>query len=309
MKIYNNIESVIGNTPLIRLNKISENLYADILVKLESNNPGGSIKDRLAIAMINNAEQNGFINEETEIIEPTSGNTGVGLAMVCAVRNYKLTIVMSENMSMERRNLLQAYGVNLVLTPANKGMIGAIEKAKQLAEKNPNSYTPFQFSNTSNAEIHRKTTALEIWEQTDGIIDFFVSGVGTGGTFTGVSSKLKEFNKGIKCIAVEPENSAVLSGGNAGQHKIQGIGAGFITEVMDTSVIDEIITVSDEQAFENSRKLVREEGILSGISAGANLYTAIQLAKTEENKGKTIVTIIPDTGERYLSTNLFNTNI
>jgi len=309
MNIYNNIEGVIGNTPLVKLNKISDGLYANILVKLESNNPAGSVKDRLAVAMINDAEKQGLINETTEIIEPTSGNTGVGLAMVCAVRNYKLTIVMSESMSMERRNLLQAYGVNLVLTSADKGMVGAIEKAKQLAEENKNSFIPNQFSNKANVEMHKKTTAIEIWEQTGGNIDFFVAGVGTGGTFTGVSAKLKEFNSDIKCIAVEPKTSAVLSGNKLGAHKIQGIGAGFIPEVVDISLIDDIITVTDEQAFENSRKLVRSEGILSGISAGANIYAAIEIAKQKENAGKTIVTIIPDTGERYLSTSLFNTNL
>jgi len=309
MKIYNSVEDVIGNTPLIKLNKLSEGLYANILVKLESNNPAGSVKDRLAVAMINDAEKQGLISETTEIIEPTSGNTGVGLAMVCAVRNYKLTIVMSESMSMERRNLLQAYGVNLVLTSADKGMIGAIEKAKQLASENRNSFIPYQFSNKANAEIHKNTTAIEIWEQTNGNIDFFVAGVGTGGTFTGVSSKLKELNSNIKCIAVEPETSAVLSGEKSGLHKIQGIGAGFIPDVMNTLLIDDIITVSDDQAFENSRKLVQTEGILSGISAGANIYAAIQIAKKKENIGKIIITIIPDTGERYLSTSLFNTNI
>lgn len=308
MKIYNNIEEVVGNTPLLRLNKISDNLYATILVKLENNNPGGSVKDRLAVAMINSAEENGLINNTTEIIEPTSGNTGVGLAMVCAVRNYNLTIVMSENMSMERRNLLNAYGVNLILTPANKGMIGAIEKAKALAAENSNSFIPYQFSNKANAEIHKNTTAKEIWEQTGGNIDFFIAGVGTGGTFTGVSSKLKELKSNIKCIAVEPSDSSVLSGLKPNPHKIQGIGAGFITEVMDVSLIDEIITVTNDQAFENSRRLVTEEGVLAGISAGANIYAAIQIAKQKENKGKVIVTIIPDTGERYLSTNLFNTN-
>ena len=308
MNVYNNIEAAIGNTPLIRLNKISDNLYADIIVKLESKNPGGSVKDRLALAMIDDAERKGLINEETEIIEPTSGNTGVGLAMVCAVRNYKLTIVMSENMSVERRNLLQAYGVNLVLTSANKGMIGAIEKARQLAIDNENSFIPYQFSNTANTEIHRKTTANEIWEQSGGAVDFFVAGVGTGGTFTGVSSRLKELNKNIKCIAVEPETSAVLSGNKAGAHKIQGIGAGFVPEIVNTALIDGIITVNDKQAFKYSRKLVQKEGILAGISAGANIYASIEIAKQEQNKGKTIITIIPDTGERYLSTNLFNTN-
>ena len=309
MKIYNSIDEIIGNTPLIRLNKLSEGLYSKILVKLESSNPAGSVKDRLAIAMINDAEKKGLINENTEIIEPTSGNTGVGLAMICAVRNYKLTIVMAESMSMERRNLLKAYGVNLVLTPADKGMIGAIEKAKELAVENPNSFIPNQFSNNSNAEIHKNTTANEIWEQTGGEIDFFVAGVGTGGTFTGVSAKLKELNSNIKCVAVEPKTSAVLSGNKLGTHKIQGIGAGFIPDVVDTSLIDSIITVTDEQAFENSRKLVRSEGILSGISAGANVFAAIEIAKQKENAGKTIVTIIPDTGERYLSTSLFNTNL
>lgn len=309
MKILENIEFAIGNTPLIKLSKISDNLQATILAKLENSNPGGSVKDRIALAMINKAEAEGLINSQTEIIEPTSGNTGVGLAMICAVRNYKLTIVMSENMSVERRNLLQAYGANLILTPANLGMIGAINKAKELSEKNKNSFVPFQFSNPANPLTHQETTAIEILNQTDGNIDIFVSSIGTGGTFTGISTKLKAYNHKIKCVAVEPKNSAVLSGNKPNAHKIQGIGAGFIPEVMNTSLIDEIITISDEEAFEESRNLAKKEGVLAGISAGANIKAAIILAQKPENFGKTIVTIIPDTGERYLSTNLFNVNI
>ena len=305
--IYNNITETIGKTPLVKLNKISEGLYANIYVKLENNNPGGSVKDRLALAMIENAEKEGLINTDTEIIEATSGNTGIGLAMICAVKGYKLTIVMPESMSMERRNLLQAYGVNLVLTSAAKGMQASIDKANELHKSNKNSYLTKQFENTSNAEIHRKTTAVEIWEDTNNKVDMFVAGVGTGGTFTGVSSKLKELNPKIKCVAVEPTQSPIISQAKAGVHKIQGIGAGFIPKNLDVNLIDEIITIENDEAFEVARQTVKQEGILCGISSGANIAAAIKLASQEKNKAKNIITIIADTGERYLSTSLFNT--
>jgi cysteine synthase A len=279
---------------------------ARILVKLENQNPGGSVKDRLALAMIENAEEKGLIKDGTEIIEPTSGNTGIGLAMICAVRGYKLSLTMPESMSMERRNILKAFGANLVLTPADKGMKGAIEKAEEMASQIPNSYIPYQFRNVANVEMHRKTTAVEIWEDTGGTIDIFVAGIGTGGTFTGVVSKIREFKPELRGIAVEPELSPVLSGGLPGKHKIQGIGAGFIPEIMDTTLIDEIVKISDNLALETARRLAAEEGILAGISSGANVAAALQLARRPENKDKTIVTIVCDTGERYLSSELFN---
>ena len=308
MNVYNDISKTIGKTPLVKLNKISRNLPADIYIKLESNNPGGSVKDRLALAMINDAEKKGLINSDTHIIEATSGNTGIGLALICAVRDYKLTIVMPESMSMERRNLLQSYGAILVLTQASKGMSGAIEKANELVKMNTNSFVPLQFENYSNVEMHRTTTAIEIWEDLDGKIDMFVAGVGTGGTFTGVSSKLKELNPNMQAIVVEPKLSPIISEGIAGAHKIQGIGAGFIPKVLDISLIDEIITIETEDAFNTARRMVKEEGVLCGISSGSNVWSAIQIASRIENKGKNIVTVIADTGERYLSTDLFNIN-
>jgi cysteine synthase len=303
---FKNITEIIGSTPLIQLNRLNRNLEAIILVKLENQNPGGSVKDRLALAMIEDGEEKGLIGPGTEIIEPTSGNTGIGLAMLCAIRGYKLSLTMPESMSVERRTILKAYGANLVLTPADKGMSGAIEKAEEMASQNPDSYIPYQFRNQSNVEMHRKTTAMEIWKDTDGSIDIFVAGVGTGGTFTGVVSKIREFKRGLKGIAVEPSLSPVLSGGMPGRHKIQGIGAGFIPEIMDTSLIDEIIKIDDGLAMGTARILAREEGILAGISAGANVAAAMQLAGRFENKGKIIVTVICDTGERYLSSELFN---
>ncbi len=306
MNTKNNILELIGNTPLVKLNKISKDLNADIYVKLENQNPGASVKDRLAVAMIEDAEEKGLINSETEIIEPTSGNTGIGLAMVCAVKGYKLTITMPESMSVERRSLLKSYGVKLHLTKADAGMKGAINKAKELANSKQNTLVLGQFTNYANVEMHRRTTAAEIWKDTDGKIDIFIAGVGTGGTFTGVSSKLKELNNNIKTIAVEPHNSAVLSGEAPNSHKIQGIGAGFIPEIMDTTLIDEIIKIKETDAMDTARKLVIDEGIFSGISAGANVKAAIELAGRKENAGKIIVTVIPDTGERYLSTGLFN---
>lgn len=306
MNVYNNISETIGKTPIVKLGKISKDLHGDIYVKLENKNPGGSVKDRLALAMIRDAELRGLINPDTEIIEATSGNTGIGLAMMSAVRGYRLTIVMPDSMSMERRNLLLSFGAKLVLTPAATGMNGAIEKAEALHAENPNSFIPMQFENQSNVEMHRQTTAPEIWEDMDGQIDIFVAGVGTGGTFTGVSSKLKEFKPELIAVAVEPTLSPIISEGISGSHKIQGIGAGFIPPIMDVSLIDEVITIDNEEAFETARKIILNEGILCGISSGANVSAAIKLASREENKGKKIVTIICDTGERYLSTNLFN---
>lgn len=306
MKTFSDVSKLIGGTPLVKLTKLTQGLNAEIYVKLENQNPGGSVKDRLAIAMLSDAEERGLINSATRIIEPTSGNTGIGLAMISAVRGFHLTLTMPESMSVERRNMLKAYGANLVLTPADKGMKGAIAKAEELAAENPNSFIPSQFKNKANVEMHRRTTAVEIWEDTDGQIDIFVAGVGTGGTFTGVVSKIRELNPALKGIAVEPAKSAVLSGAPSGSHKIQGIGAGFIPEIMDTSLIDEIIKMEDETAIAISRRLAKEEGILCGISAGANVAAAIELAKRPENSGKKIVTVICDTGERYLSTILFN---
>jgi len=306
MKIFNTISEIIGGTPLIRLNKLTKGIDAKIYVKLENQNPGGSVKDRLALAMLRDAEKKGLINSETEIIEPTSGNTGIGLAMICAVKGYRLTLTMPESMSIERRNMLIAYGAKLTLTPADKGMKGAIAKAEELTASNPNSFMPYQFKNRANVEMHRETTAVEIWNDTDGTIDIFVAGVGTGGTFTGVVSKIREFNPKLIGVAVEPSSSPVLSGGAPGSHKIQGIGAGFIPDIMDTTLINEIYKMDDTIAIETARRLAKEEGILCGISAGANVAAALELAARPENKGKTIVTIICDTGERYLSTVLFN---
>ncbi len=306
MQIAENVGQLIGNTPLVRLNKIAKNTHAEVVCKLEYFNPGSSVKDRLAFALFENAKEKGLINKDTVIIEPTSGNTGIGLAMMGAILANKVILVMPDNTSVERRKLISAYGAELVLTPAEEGMNGSIKKAKELSAKIPNSYIPQQFENQANAEFHRKTTAPEIWDDTDGTIDIFVAGIGTGGTFTGVSSVLKQKNPDIVTIAVEPVDSAVLSGKDAGKHKIQGIGAGFIPQIMDTSLIDEIIMVHDYDAFEMSRKLARQEGILAGISSGANVFAAIEIAKRKENDGKLIVVIIPDTGERYLSTSLFH---
>lgn len=306
MKIHENIIGTIGKTPLVKLSKLGKGLPGNVYVKIESQNPGGSVKDRLALAMITDAEDKGLIHSDTEIIEATSGNTGIGLALICAVKDYKLTIVMPESMSMERRNLLQSFGVNLILTAGSEGMKGAIEKARLLHQANPNSFMPLQFENFSNVEMHRRTTAPEIWEDMDGKIDIFVAGVGTGGTFTGVSSKLKEWNPNLKTVAVEPSSSPVLTKGISGAHKIQGIGAGFIPKIMDVELIDEIISIKDEQAFDIAQRLVKEEGILCGISSGANVFAALQIASRIENKDKNMVTIIADTGERYLSTSLFN---
>ncbi len=308
MKIANSITDLIGNTPLLKLNnyKKSEELGADIIVKLESFNPASSVKDRIGFSMIKDAEEKGLINESTVIIEPTSGNTGIALAYIAAARGYKIILTMPDTMSIERRNLLKALGAELVLTPGAEGMMGAIRKAEELASENEHALLLQQFNNPANPEIHRKTTAEEIWRDTDGDIDIFVAGVGTGGTITGVGSYLKEKNPLIKIVAVEPFDSPVLSGGNKGPHKLQGIGAGFIPSILKKEVIDEIITVKTEDAFLAARNLAKAEGVLAGISSGAALHAAKILANKPENKGKNIVVLLPDTGERYLSTMLFN---
>jgi cysteine synthase len=305
MKILDSIVELVGSTPLVRLNRLTAGLDCEVIVKLESQNPGGSVKDRLGFAMIDDAEKKGLINKDTVIIEPTSGNTGVGLAFVCAAKGYKLKIVMPDSVSIERRMIVQAYGGEVILTAAKDGMKGAIAKAEELKETIPGSFIPMQFNNLANPEMHRKTTALEIWEDTDGKIDIFVAGSGTGGTITGVSEVLRSKKPSFYSVVVEPEDSPVLSGGLPGPHKIQGIGPGFIPEVLNTSSYDEIIKVSAADSFETARNLASLEGIFCGISAGGNVYAALQLAKRPENKGKMIVTIICDTGERYLSTPLF----
>ena len=303
--IARDLTETIGNTPLVRLNHITAGAGAEVVVKLESFNPIHSVKDRIGVAMILDAESRGLINKNTVIIEPTSGNTGIALAFVAAARGYKLILTMPDTMSMERRQLLSVFGAQLVLTPGAAGMKGAIEKAEELAANNPNYYMPQQFKNPANPEIHRLTTAEEIWRDTNGKVDILVAGVGTGGTITGVSEVLKKRKPGFKAIAVEPAASPVLSGGKPGSHKIQGIGAGFVPDVFKKELVDEIIRVTNEDAGETARRLAREEGILAGISSGAATWAAIEVAKRPENKEKLIVAIIPDTGERYLSTWLF----
>jgi cysteine synthase A len=306
MKIYDNITQTIGGTPLVRLNRLSAGLKATIAVKLESRNPLGSVKDRIGIAMIEAAEKSGELLPGATIVEPTSGNTGIALAFAAAAKGYKLILTMPETMSIERRKLLAALGAELVLTPGIEGMPGAIKRAEELVGKLPNAYMPQQFDNAANPEIHRQTTALEIWDDTDGKVDFFVSGVGTGGTLTGVGSVLKKKKPSVKIVAVEPSDSPVLSGGKPGPHKIQGIGAGFVPTNLDTKLVDEILQISAADAGITARRLAKEEGILCGISAGGNVWAALQLAKRPENEGKLIVTVICDSGERYLSTWLFD---
>ena len=306
-KIYKGALELVGNTPLVEFTHIeeTEGVEAKILAKLEYFNPAGSVKDRIAKEMIEDAERTGKLKQGSTIIEPTSGNTGIGLASVAAARGYKIIITMPETMSIERRNLLKAYGAELVLTDGAKGMKGAIEKAKELAETTENSFIPSQFTNPANPAYHRATTGPEIWADTDGKVDIFVAGVGTGGTVTGVGQYLKSQNPDVKVVAVEPAGSPVLSQGKAGAHKIQGIGAGFVPETLDTKVYDEIITVENEDAFKTGRDIARSEGVLVGISSGAAVWAATELAKRPENKGKTIVALLPDTGERYLSTPMF----
>ena len=307
MNVYSNVTELIGKTPLLEVKKIekAKELDAKIFVKLELFNPAGSAKDRIAKAMVDDAEQKGLLKEGSVIIEPTSGNTGIGLSAIAAARGYRIIIVMPETMSIERRNLMKAYGAELVLTEGAKGMKGAIAKAEELAKEIPNSFIPSQFTNPANPAIHEKTTGVEIYNDTDGNVDIFVAGVGTGGTVSGVGKYLKSKNPNVKVVAVEPAGSPVLSKGVAGSHKIQGIGAGFVPETLDTKIYDEIITVENEDAFETGRLIARTEGVLVGISSGAALWAAIQLAKSPENKGKNIVALLPDTGERYLSTAMF----
>jgi len=306
MKIYDHITQTVGGTPLLKLSRLTAGCKADVVVKMESRNPLGSVKDRIGVAMIESAEKLGELKPGATIIEPTSGNTGIALAFTAASKGYKLILTMPETMSMERRKLLSALGAELILTPGIDGMPGAIKKAEELVGTLPGAFMPQQFDNASNPDIHRKTTAVEIWDDTDGAVDIFVAGVGTGGTLTGVGSMLKERKPETNVVAVEPKDSPVISGGKPGPHKIQGIGAGFIPVNLDTGLVDEVIQISDKDAGATARRLAKEEGILCGISAGGNVWAALELAKRPENEGKLIVTVICDTGERYLSTWLFD---
>jgi cysteine synthase A len=306
--IAHNLIDLLGNTPLLELSRTEkkEKLKARIIVKLELFNPARSVKDRVGFAMLDDAERRGVINKDTTIIEPTSGNTGIGLALVSAIRGYRLILTMPESMSLERRKLLRALGAELVLTPAYEGMAGAIRKAQELAQGIGNAFIPQQFENKANAEIHRKTTAEEIWRDTDGKVDILVAGIGTGGTITGVGEVLKKYNPHIQVIAVEPDSSPVLSGGKPGPHKLQGIGAGFVPKVLNTTIYDEIIRIKDDEAYDRGRQLARTDGVLTGVSSAAAVAAAIRIAKRPENEKKNIVVILPDTGERYLSTPIYN---
>lgn len=304
-RIYEDITKTIGNTPLVRLNRITRGINATVVAKLEFFNPLSSVKDRIGVAMIEAAEKEGLIKEDTVIVEPTSGNTGISLAFVAAAKGYKLILTMPETMSIERRQLLSIFGAELVLTPGSEGMAGAVRKAEEIVKNTPNSFMPQQFKNPANPEIHRKTTAEEIWRDTNGKVDILISGVGTGGTITGIAEVIKKRRPEFKAVAVEPVDSPVLSGGNPGAHKIQGIGAGFIPEILNIGIIDEVVKVSNDDAGKFSRRLAEEEGILAGISSGAATWAALEIAKRPENKGKLIVVILPDTGERYLSTWVF----
>jgi len=306
MNVHANVLELVGNTPLVRLNRMAKGLAGEVLVKMESMNPLGSVKDRIGLAMIEDAERRGVLSSDSVIVEPTSGNTGIGLAYIAAVKGYRCILVMPESMSVERRKLLQYFGAELVLTPAAGGMSAAVQKARELAAATPNSFMPQQFENPANPEIHRRTTAQEIWRDTDGKVDILVAGVGTGGTITGIAEVLKRKKPGFRAIAVEPVKSPVLSGGQAGPHRIQGIGAGFVPGVFRRDLVDEILQVQEEDAGAASRRLAREEGMLVGISAGANVWAALQVASRPDSRGKTIVTVACDTGERYLSTWLFD---
>jgi cysteine synthase A len=307
LNVHNSILDEIGTTPIVRLNRITKDLKCTVLVKLEAQNPGGSIKDRIALNMIQEAEKQGLINKKTVIIEPTSGNTGIGLAIASAVKGFRLILTMPESMSVERRRLLKAYGAELILTPKAEGMKGAVNKAEEIAAQTPNSFIPQQFQNLANPQIHRETTGPEIWKATAGKVDILVAGVGTGGTITGIAEYIKPLKPEFQAIAVEPFNSPVLSGGNPGPHTIQGIGAGFIPKILKLDLIDEVIKVKDEDAVNTARSLAKKEGLLMGISSGAATFAALEVAKRTENEGKILVVILPDTGERYLSTSLYET--